>query len=256
MAKPMFPEPSLNRVQERAVARGIDLARLPQHVAMIMDGNGRYAKKQGLGRLWGHHKGYKALRGVLLDSSDLGIRYLTVYAFSSENWARPDDEVRGLMELIEKSTRDEVTTMMRNNVRMRVAGRMSDLPDSLRESFEFACRETSGNTGITFTLAVNYGGRAEIVDAVRALVASGISPDEITEEDISKAMYQPKNPDPDVIVRTAGEMRLSNFMIYQAAYAELVVTPVTWPEFKQNDLFDCIADFQNRERKFGGLEII
>jgi undecaprenyl diphosphate synthase len=160
------------------------------------------------------------------------------------------------MELIEKSTRDEVTTMMRNNVRMRVAGRMSDLPDSMRESFEFACRETAGNTGITFTLAVNYGGRAEIVDAVRGLVASGISPEDITEEAISKAMYQPENPDPDVIVRTAGEMRLSNFMIYQAAYAELVVTPVTWPEFKQNDLFDCIADFQNRERKFGGLEII
>lgn len=247
------PEQKLNPVQERAVAAGIDLKRLPRHIAMIMDGNGRFAAGHGLARLWGHHQGYKSLRGALLDCSDLGIEVLTVYAFSSENWARPKDEVSGLMQLIEKSTRDEVRTMMANNVRMRISGRTHELPTSLQDAFRFAEETTMGNTGIQFVLAINYGGRAEIVDAVRQIVREGVAPDQITEELIAQHLYLPDLPEPDMILRTAGEMRWSNFLIYQGAYAELVVTPTTWPEFRQPDLFHAICDFQSRQRKFGGL---
>jgi undecaprenyl diphosphate synthase len=243
----------LNKVQEKAVALGIELDRLPAHIGMIMDGNGRYAKAQGYARLWGHHKGYKALRGALMDCSDLGVRYLTVYAFSSENWARPGDEVAGLMDLIEKSTRDEIPTMMRNQVRMRMIGRRNELPKSVLEAFELAEETTKNNTGITFTLAVNYGGRAEIVDAVKQIVRDGLSLDEITEASISERLYAPDFPEPDVIMRTAGEMRWSNFLIYQAAYAELVVTDTTWPDFRQADLFEGLLEYQRRTRKFGGL---
>lgn len=247
------PLPALNKVQQKAVEQKIDLARLPRHVAIIMDGNGRFAKQKGLARLWGHRQGYKTLRGALLDSSDLGIEALTVYAFSSENWARPDDEVKGLMELIERSTREEVRTMMNNNVRMRVAGRLSELPASLQDAFRYAEETTASNTGITFVLAVNYGGRAEIVDAVKALVKEGVAADAIDEDAIRSRLYQPDLPDPDLIIRTAGEMRWSNFLIYQGAYAELVVTQTTWPEFGQSDLFSALAEYQSRKRKFGGL---
>lgn len=243
----------LNKVQIKAQEFGIDLDRLPQHLAIIMDGNGRYAKKQGFQRLIGHQKGYKSLRGALLDSSDLGIKVLTVYAFSSENWARPDDEVRGLMSLIERSTREEVRTMMTNRVRMRIAGRTSDLPDSLQDAFRYAEETTKDNAGIQFVLAVNYGGRAEIVDAVRRLVREGATEAEITEQAIRDRLYLPDLPDPDLMLRTAGEMRWSNFLIYQAAYAELVVTPTEWPDFRQKDLFEAVLEFQRRTRKFGGL---
>ncbi|MBL8059788.1 MAG: di-trans,poly-cis-decaprenylcistransferase [Chthonomonas sp.] len=243
----------MNPIQTKAKAAGVNLDRLPVHIGMIMDGNGRFAKAQGFARLWGHHKGYKTLRTALLDCSDLGIRYLTVYAFSSENWRRSDDEVAGLMQLIEKSTRDEVPTMMRNNVRLKVAGRLKELPASLQEAFQFAVETTAANTGITFTLAVNYGGRAEIVDAVRDLIKSGVPADEVDEACLSRKMYLPEVPDPDMILRTAGEMRWSNFLIYQAAYAELVVTDTTWPEFKQEDLFAGVIEYQSRLRKFGGV---
>ncbi len=189
----------------------------------------------------------------MLDCSDLGIKYLTVYAFSAENWRRPEDEVFGLMQLIEKSTRDEIPTMMRNNVRLKAAGRMSELPNSLQDAFAKAISATSENTGITFTLAVNYGGRAEIVDAVKGILTSGVSADAVTEELVAQHMYLPEVPDPDLILRTAGELRLSNFLVYQAAYAELVVTETTWPEFRQEHLFACLLDYQGRLRKFGGL---
>lgn len=243
----------MNPTQQRAVAAGVDLGRLPVHIAMIMDGNGRFATKQGFQRLWGHHKGYKALRGALMDCSELGVKYLTVYAFSAENWRRPGDEVSGLMDLIEKSTRDELPTMMRSNVRMRVAGRLNELPSSLQQAFAHAVETTAANDGIHFTLAVNYGGRAEIVDAVKAIVREGIRPEDIDEEVLAAHLYLPELPEPDLILRTAGELRWSNFLIYQAAYAELVVTDTTWPEFKQQDLFSCLVDYQSRLRKFGGL---
>lgn len=244
---------ALNPVQKAAVEAGVDLERLPRHIGMIMDGNGRFATQKGLARLWGHHQGYKSLRTVLLDCSDLGIECLTVYAFSAENWRRPGEEVAGLMRLIEKSTRDEVRTMMKNQVRLSVMGRIEELPESLQETFRGAVDETAQNTGIRFCLAVNYGGRAEIVDAVKELMASGIEAEDVTEELISANLYCSDFPEPDMILRTAGEMRWSNFMIFQGAYSELVVTETTWPDFGSNDLFKAVVEFQNRTRKFGGL---
>ncbi|MDX2066276.1 MAG: polyprenyl diphosphate synthase [Fimbriimonadaceae bacterium] len=245
--------PSLLPVQEAALALGIDLARLPQHVAIIMDGNGRWAKARGMARLLGHREGYRALRGVLLAASELGVRYLTVYAFSAENWRRPQDEVAGLMKLIEQAARDELRLMHQNNVIVKVAGRIAELPDGLRRALQEGMETTARNTGITFTLAVNYGGRAEIVDAVKTIVASGAAPETITEDTIAQHLYNPSVPEPELMVRTAGEMRWSNFLIWQAAYTELVVTDVAWPEFKPQHLLEAVNTFQKRVRKFGGI---
>ena len=242
-----------NALQKRALAAGIDFDALPKHVAIIMDGNGRWATKRGLGRLLGHREGYKTLRSVLLDASELGLRYLTVYAFSAENWRRPEDEVSGLMKLIETAARDELRSMHQNNVRINVAGRMNEIPSSLRQALLDGVETTKNNTGITFTLAVNYGGRAEIVDAIRDIVASEFEPEDVTEEIVAAHLYNPDHPEPDLMIRTAGEMRWSNFLIWQAAYSELYVTPKPWPEFGSAELLDAVATFQRRVRKFGAL---
>lgn len=247
------PSTELNEVQRQAVELGIDLDSLPVHVGMIMDGNGRWAKQRGLARLLGHREGYKTLRSVLLNASELGIRFLTVYAFSAENWRRPEDEVKGLMQLIERAARDELRAMHQNNVRVRVAGRIDEVPPALQEALRNGVETTKNNSGITFTLAVNYGGRAEIVDAVKRLLASGATPESVSEERISSLLYNPDIPEPDLIVRTAGEMRWSNFLIWQAAYAELFVTETPWPEFKLQHLLEAVATYQKRTRKFGGL---
>lgn len=246
-------EPAEYPIKVRARAMGIELDRLPRHVAVIMDGNGRWAQRQGLGRLLGHREGYKTLRGVLLDASQLGLDYLTVYAFSAENWRRPEDEVKGLMQLIERAARDELRGMHQNNVRIRVAGRTDEVPLPLQRALADGVELTKENTGITFTLAINYGGRAEIVDAVQQLIRDGIAPEAVDESAIRARLYNADVPDPDLIVRTAGEMRWSNFLIWQAAYAELYVTDVTWPEFGMDQLLAGVAAYQNRTRKFGGL---
>ncbi len=243
----------IEKLRADALRAGVDLTALPQHVAVIMDGNGRWAKRKGLGRLLGHREGYKALRRTLLAASDLGVRYLTVYAFSAENWRRPEDEVAGLMKLIETAARDEIRQMHLNNVRVQVAGRMDGVPSGLRRAIEQGMETTRHNTGITFTLAVNYGGRAEIVDAVREMVAAGLRPEDVTEESIAAHLYNPDHPEPDLMVRTAGEMRWSNFLIWQSAYCELVVTDVTWPEFGAKDLIDAVITYQRRTRKFGAV---
>jgi undecaprenyl diphosphate synthase len=235
------------------VALGIDLAALPAHLAVIMDGNGRWATRKGLGRLLGHREGYRTLRSVLLDCSELGIRYLTVYAFSAENWRRPEDEVSGLMKLIERAARDELRVMHKNNVRVRVAGRIDELPSGLQEALRDGMVTTKDNSGITFTLAVNYGGRAEVVDAVKRLVAEGVSEAQITEDSISERLYNPDHPEPDLMVRTAGEMRWSNFLLWQSAYTELYVTEVPWPEFGLKQLLDAVRTYQSRTRKFGAV---
>lgn len=242
-----------NTLQRRAVSRGLDLAKLPNHVAIIMDGNGRWAQKQGLGRLIGHRQGYRILRDILLAASELGIRYLTVYAFSAENWRRPEDEVQGLMRLIEEAARNELRVMHRNQVRVKAAGRLDELPMGLRQALLDGIETTKDNAGITFTLAVNYGGRAEIVDAVKQIVLEGIDWKDINEETIAHRLYTAGTPDPDLIIRTAGEQRLSNFLLWQAAYAELVVADVPWPEFDETELIGALVQFQNRTRKFGGL---
>jgi undecaprenyl diphosphate synthase len=242
--------PPPNHVQQNAIKAGIDLAALPHHVAIIMDGNGRWAKRRGLARLLGHREGYRTLREALLNASELGLRYLTVYAFSAENWRRPEDEVAGLMKLIERAARDELRVMHRNNVRVNVTGRIEQLPPGLKQALQDGIETTRGNTGITFTLAVNYGGRAEIVDAVNRLVAED---KEITEDSISGALYNPDHPEPDLMIRTAGEMRWSNFLIWQAAYCELFVVDKPWPEFGLDELLDAVLSYQKRTRKFGAV---
>ncbi len=239
--------------QDRAESLGIELTTLPEHVAIIMDGNGRWANRRGLARLLGHREGYRALKDILLHASDLGIRHLTVYAFSAENWRRPKDEVTGLMRLIEQAARDELKTMHKNNVRVKVAGRISEVPAGLQEALTHGMALTANNTGITFTLAVNYGGRAEIVDAVKKIVASRVPPETITEDLIAANLYNPDQPEPDLMVRTAGEMRWSNFLIWQTAYTELYVTDVAWPEFDDEQLLVAVKTYQQRTRKFGAV---
>jgi undecaprenyl diphosphate synthase len=240
----------MNEIQRLAVDGGVDLDALPRHIGIIMDGNGRWATERGLPRLLGHREGYKTLRGVLLGANDLGIEFLTVYAFSAENWKRPQDEVDGLMKLIESAAIDELRVMHQNNVRVRTAGRLHEVPIGLRMALERGVETTAANTGITFTLAVNYGGRAEIVDAVKLLIADGILPDEAA---ISDRLYNPDIPEPDLLIRTAGEMRLSNFLLWQGAYAELAVVEKPWPDFGISDLIAVCGHYQSRTRKFGGL---
>ncbi len=243
----------LNATQSAASKLGIELESLPGHVAIIMDGNGRWAEKRGLARLLGHREGYRTLRGILLAASELGVRFLTVYAFSAENWRRPQDEVAGLMQLIERAARDELRVMHRNNVRVRVAGRLTELPPGLRQALLEGVETTTENTGITFTLAVNYGGRAEIVDAVKRIVEEDVPAAAITEESVAQRLYNPDIPDPDLVIRTAGEMRWSNFLVWQSAYAELLVSDQPWPEFGERELLEAVHTYQLRIRKFGGL---
>jgi len=225
--------------------------RIPRHVAIIMDGNGRWAQARGLPRLAGHQAGTENLRRVLQAASDSGVQVLTVYAFSTENWARPEDEVKGLMSLLVQYVRRELDSLHRNNVKIRHCGRMGEIsPDIVREITR-AVERTKDNTGIILNVAFNYGGRAEILDAVRRLMTDGVSAAEITEPLFGKYLYTGDLPEPDLIIRTAGEMRLSNFLIWQAAYAEYYSTPVYWPDFDENELQKALAEYARRERKFG-----
>jgi undecaprenyl diphosphate synthase len=242
----------MNSTQAAALTAGVDLSALPKHIGIIMDGNGRWAKARGLPRLLGHREGYKTLRSILLSANDLGIRFLTVFAFSAENWRRPQEEVAGLMQLIEQAAIDELRVMHQNNVRVLTSGRLRELPEGLRSALKKGVETTADNTGITFTLAVSYGGRAEIVDAVNRLIAEGMR--SVDENAIANHLYNPQTPEPDLLIRTAGEMRLSNFMLWQSAYAELWVVEKPWPEFEEIDLLIACKEYQARVRKFGGLE--
>ncbi len=244
---------ALNNVQNQAVACGIDLSGLPAHIAIIMDGNGRWASSQGKMRLEGHAQGYATLKQIVIHANDLGIRFLTVYVFSAENWKRPSEEVNGLMALIEHAARIELEEMHANNVRFATIGRLNEVPAGLQEAMANGIETTQSNTGITFTLALNYGGRAEIVDAVKKLIKEGKAPEEIDEAAVSASLYHPDHPEPDLMIRTAGEMRWSNFLIWQAAYAELVVTSKPWPEFDLEDLLAAVLEYQKRTRKFGAV---
>ncbi|HSV72299.1 MAG TPA: polyprenyl diphosphate synthase [Chthonomonadales bacterium] len=238
---------------------GIDPQRVPAHVAIIMDGNGRWAQERGEDRLMGHWQGYRTLKQTVYAAADLGIRYLTVYGFSSENWRRPASEVDGLMQLMLAAIRNEIDELAERRVRLRVIGRMRELPADLQREFQEAMDRTAGNSGLTFSLAINYGGRAEIVDAVRALAAEAVTgsldPCSIDESEIAKRLYAPDTPDPDLLIRTAGEMRLSNFLLWETAYAEIWVTPAFWPEFSRDMLCQAVADFQKRVRKFGAVAL-
>ncbi len=238
-------------------AVGIDPARVPVHVAIIMDGNGRWARAHGKNRLDGHNQGYITLKEIVYAADELGIRFLTVYGFSSENWRRPEDEVGGLMGLMARAMQAEIEELIERKVRVRVSGRMDELPVDLQEVFRSAMDRTFSFTGLTFNLAINYGGRAEVVDAVRALahkVKSGeINPEEIEEDSIAGHLYSPEIPDPDLLIRTAGEMRLSNFLLWETAYSEIYVTQTCWPDFDYKHLVAALIDFQKRIRRFGAV---
>lgn len=243
----------MNDAKVAAENYGVNLSRLPVHIGIIMDGNGRWATAKNLPRLVGHREGYKTLRSVVLFANELGIKFLTVYAFSAENWKRPQDEVDGLMDLITQAAIDELRIMHQNNVRVKVIGRMNDLPDKLQNALKNGIETTKNNNGITFTLAINYGGRAEIVDAVKRILKMSPPPDIISEKTISENLYSPELPEPDLLIRTAGEMRLSNFLLWQSAYSELVVLPTNWPDFSLNDLLEACKQYGERTRKFGAV---
>jgi undecaprenyl diphosphate synthase len=237
---------------------GLDPARIPAHVAIIMDGNGRWARAQGKDRLFGHWQGYRTLKNIVYAADELGIRYLTVYGFSSENWRRPEPEVDGLMALMLDAMRAEIEELIQSGVRVRVSGRLHELPVALRAEFESAMDRTAHlRERLTFHLAINYGGRAEVVDAVRRLAAQvqagEVAPDAIDEADIAANLYAPDIPDPDLLIRTAGELRLSNFLLWETAYSEIYVTPTCWPAFDRDHLIAAIADYQKRVRKFGAV---
>lgn len=240
--------------QESALLEKIDRSRLPAHIAIIMDGNGRWAVRRGMPRISGHAQGRYAVRRTVEACRELGVRFLTLYTFSVENWRRPREEVAALMSLIEVVAREETEELHRNNVRINVIGRPEGLPTSLLEELRRDMALTAGNTGMVLNLAINYGGRAEIVDAVKKLMSSGADPNTVDEDAVSAALYTAGQPDPDLLIRTAGERRLSNFLLWQIAYSEMYVTDVLWPDFEKRHLYEAILDYQGRTRKFGGLE--
>jgi len=235
----------------------IDLDRLPQHIAVIMDGNGRWAKRRRLPRIAGHRAGIRAVRQAVEACARLGVPYLTLYAFSVENWKRPHTEVRLLMALLREYLKKEIGELNKQNIRLAVIGRIAELPKPVQTDLQVALEKTRGNTGMRLTLALNYGARAELIDAVRALVEQlkrdGTMP--LDETTFSQYLYTRDVPDPDLLIRTSGELRLSNFLLWQVAYSEIWVTDTLWPDFTQNDLFRAIIDFQKRERRYGGLGI-
>ena len=228
---------------------------LPCHVAVIMDGNGRWATQRGLPRVAGHAQGVTAVRNVARAAGELGIRYLTLYAFSSENWNRPHHEVSTLMSLLERSIDHELPELMARNVRFRVIGRPNGVPPAVKRGIEHVVQTTATNTGLTLVMAFNYGGRDELIDACRALAreveAGRLRPEQIDEARVSRALYTEDVPDPDLLIRTGGEMRVSNFLLWQIAYTELWVTPTPWPDFGARELYLAISDFQQRDRRFG-----
>ena len=229
---------------------------VPRHIAIIMDGNGRWAKERGLPRIAGHEQGAESVRAVTEACVELGVGFLTVYAFSTENWKRPAAEVAALWVLLEHFIAQETPTLMKNNVRLQAIGRLHELPESCQQALAVAVAQTAGNTATTLVLALNYSGRTEIVDAVRSLsaeVAAGrLGADEIDAEKFSAHLYTRAIPDPDLLIRTSGEMRLSNFLLWQLSYTEIVVTAKLWPDFGKDDLRAAIGEFNNRERRFGG----
>jgi len=235
----------------------IDLTRLPRHIAVIMDGNGRWAKRRHLPRVAGHRGGVEGVRTTVETSARLGIDVLTLYAFSVENWKRPPFEIEALMTFLKEYLRKELENIHRNNIRFETIGRVNELDESVQFELRSAIRKTANNTGMVLNVALNYGGRVELVDACRKLLdrclAEGRAPETITEAEITRHLYTANLPDPDLLIRTSGELRLSNFLLWQIAYSEIYVTDVLWPDFRRPDLFAVIIDFQKRERRYGGL---
>ncbi len=235
----------------------LDASQLPAHVAIIMDGNGRWAKKRLLNRIIGHEKGSETVRTVVRACRELGIRYLTLYAFSTENWQRPKVEVEALMALLRRFLQSEKSEMMENNIRLRMIGQLDRLPPKVREILQETMAATKDNTGMDLILALSYGARAEIVAMVQALAEKikrgQVEPAAITAELVADHLYTREIPDPDLLIRTSGEMRISNFLLWQIAYSEIFVTPTLWPDFSKEELLQILKDFQRRERRFGAV---
>ncbi len=241
-----------------ALLADLDAALIPQHVAIIMDGNGRWAAKRGLPRLAGHRAGAKAVREAIAAAIELGVGYLTIYSFSSENWRRPREEVSGLMALFVEVLERELDNLERMNVRVRVIGDESGLPAQTRHAFARCVERTGALDGLNLVVALNYGGRADIVEAARTLASDTrdgtLDPADIDEDLFASRLSTTGIPDPDLVVRTSGEFRVSNFLLYEIAYAEIWVTPVLWPDFSRTDLLKAVVDYQHRERRYGGSE--
>ena len=226
----------------------------PKHVAIIMDGNGRWASERGMHRSEGHRAGVNNVRRITTSFADHGVKYLTLFAFSTENWERPDDEVGFLISLMGEAVRQETQPLHAQGVRIRHIGRLDRLPDGLQDAIRESMELTKDNKGITLNLAYDYGGRAEIIDAVRAMVADGLRPDDITEDALQRHLYTAGLPDPDLIIRTAGEMRISNFLIWQSAYAEYYATDVHWPDFDERQVAKALEAYGGRQRRYGRLD--
>jgi len=233
----------------------INLEKLPQHIAVIMDGNGRWAKEKGMPRVFGHRNGVKAVRETTEAAAELGVQYLTLYAFSTENWNRPEREVNALMALLVDTIKKEIITLNKNNIRLKAIGDISRLPSKSREALEWAIGETSQNERMTLVLALNYSAKWEIIEAAKKLAsqakAGTLLPEDIDDKVFSSALSTAGMPDPELLIRTSGEARISNFLLWQIAYAELYFTPTLWPDFRKEHLYEAILNFQHRERRFG-----
>jgi undecaprenyl diphosphate synthase len=255
-----FAEVVERGTRDEALLAQIDWTRLPRHVAIIMDGNGRWAALRGQQRVAGHRAGVEAVRAAVDTAARLGVKALTLYAFSTENWKRPRLEVDALMRMLKRYIRLELDEVHKQNIRFQSIGRTEALHDSVRMSIERAATRTASNTGMVLSVALNYGGRAEIVDAVREavrhLAASGRPAEEINEEEIGRHLYTRELPELDLLVRTSGELRISNFLLWQAAYAEIYVTETLWPDFRRAHLLEAVLDYQRRDRRFGGLKLV
>ncbi len=229
--------------------------KLPKHVAIIMDGNGRWAKQRNKERIYGHREGVKSVKAVVEAAVEVGIEYLTLYAFSKENWARPKQEVQALMNLLVQGIYDELDTMKEQNIKLKVIGDLSQLEDSVRESVLYALEQTAQNTGLVLIIALSYGARQEIIRAVKMIarkVQQGqLDVDDIDQELFSEHLYTAGIPDPDLLIRTSGELRISNFLLWQLSYTELYFTKVYWPDFRKEEFFQALYDYQNRQRRFG-----
>jgi undecaprenyl diphosphate synthase len=237
---------------------GLDSKKLPQHIAVIMDGNGRWAREKGRPRIFGHRAGIESVRDIVKACSQIGIEYLTLYTFSRENWKRPKTEVSSLMKMLRDLLRKEVRELDENDVRIAAIGRISDLPDFVQAELSRAIEKTRDNKGLTLVLALSYGGRAEIADAASKIAKEAyehrLEPEKIDEELFAQYLYAPDIPEPDLLIRTSGELRVSNFLLWEIAYSEIWVTDLLWPDFRRSELFKAIADYQKRERRFGGIE--
>ena len=238
---------------DETLAREVNFERLPAHIAVIMDGNGRWAAQRRLPRVEGHRAGIDAVRETVETAARLGIRVLTLYAFSVENWKRPPSEVSTLMLLLKRYLRSELNTLLRNDIRFRVIGRTEDLAPDVQDELQQAIDRTANDGGMLFNIALNYGGRAEIVDAARRVIAAGIRPEDLDERRFASFLYTAGQPDPDLLIRTSGEMRVSNYLLWQIAYAEIYVTDTLWPDFRRRHLLEAVLAYQKRERRYGGI---